>query len=450
MSRTDRIGVSSRVRLLLWSAAALMAVPLAASALPVQAGSTTCSSAAGKCVLVDVTPPSLPGGASAAFTVTLTNEASTQQLGSADITAPAGFPVQAVTVPPGVSVDVVGNLIELRNLGLSPAQTLTLTVDTTTSPCVAGTYTWTVQAKQSNDFQGPPGNAFAVDPGSELTTTVTGTGCHLTFLAQPADAQVTLGISSVAGDPTAAPVAVAVEDSQGQVVPVPPLTIGLSITTGTGPSGATLGGAVTATTSGGIASFAYPTISQSWLGYQLTAQSSGIQPGVSAAFNIDDVLTACAPGARCSGTDSNAATEPTGKVTSTTVSASSGNGSSADLLGISVGVPNISCAGYTAVSATAMSDVTGSDRTSTISLEIGKALVNQSPNNGASFYQVCFGSSVTFVDRSGQSISPGGTGLLPDCSGSTPAPCVVSRTKTKAGQVVLTFVAPAGDPFYRG
>jgi hypothetical protein len=41
------------------------------------------------------------------------------------------------------------------------------------------------------------------------------------------------------------------------------------------------------------------------------------------------------------------------------------------------------------------------------------------------------------------------TGLLARCSPRTSAPCIVSRTKTRAGQVLLT-VRSTGDPIFRG
>jgi hypothetical protein len=72
-------------------------------------------------------------------------------------------------------------------------------------------------------------------------------------------------------------------------------------------------------------------------------------------------------------------------------------------------------------------------------------------------WQICFASTRPFVAQGGHTTSTtlriGGTayytGLLARCSPRTSAPCIVSRTKTRAGQVLLT-VRSTGDPIFRG
>src|SRR5262249_4763340 len=39
-------------------------------------------------------------------------------------------------------------------------------------PCAAGAYAWKLKVKQSNDFNGPPGNDFTAVAPQQLTTTV--------------------------------------------------------------------------------------------------------------------------------------------------------------------------------------------------------------------------------------------------------------------------------------
>src|SRR5437762_99081 len=83
----------------------------------------------------------------------LTNEASTQRLGSVQITAPTGFVITGV---PGAASFTSSSALFL-NLALAPSATITLTV-TAVLPCSGGSYQWGIEAKQSNDFSGPPGN----------------------------------------------------------------------------------------------------------------------------------------------------------------------------------------------------------------------------------------------------------------------------------------------------
>jgi hypothetical protein len=83
----------------------------------------------------------------------------------------------------------------------------------------------------------------------------------------------------------------------------------------------------------------------------------------------------------------------------------------------------------------------------TATLQIDKSVVQVQPNNGASFYRVCYESPTPFVDASGATVT---LGLLPSCSAvANVAPCQQSVTKTKAGDVIETVLLPAGDPRFR-
>jgi hypothetical protein len=80
-------------------------------------------------------------------------------------------------------------------------------------------------------------------------------------------------------------------------------------------------------------------------------------------------------------------------------------------------------------------------------VRIDKVVVQAQPNNGVSFYRVCYESPTSFTDRNGATVT---LGLLPDCPAvSGQAPCVMSMTKTKAGDVIETLKLPAGDPRFR-
>jgi hypothetical protein len=108
-------------------------------------------------------------------TATFVNETAHQRLGSADLTAPSGYALTSATASQG-SATVVGNVVELRNLGLMPGQSVTVTIQLASSTC--STHEWTVQAKQANNFSGPPGNNLTLDTAnSNLNTAVCGVPC---------------------------------------------------------------------------------------------------------------------------------------------------------------------------------------------------------------------------------------------------------------------------------
>jgi hypothetical protein len=108
---------------------------------------------------------------------------------------------------------------------------------------------------------------------------------------------------------------------------------------------------------------------------------------------------------------------------------------------------------------------------------IDKAVVQVTPENGASKYRVCYSSPDRFTDRTGN-LAPADpwttpdqngdigptmyfgntqtwyTGLLPDCANKKDpppgqAPCVISWTGNSAGDRIGTFVTPPGDPSIR-
>ena len=146
-----------------------------------------------------ISPSSAAGGSSTSFTITIRDcgagspapcnagTVSTQYLGSANVTFPAGFSslsVQSVSPPAGKvwTAAISGNVVQLRNSGsntsyaLAPGQAVVVTVKATT-PSGCASYPVATQAKQSNDFSGTPGNDFnlvgtqpsvTVSPGSTL------------------------------------------------------------------------------------------------------------------------------------------------------------------------------------------------------------------------------------------------------------------------------------------
>lgn len=110
------------------------------------------------------------------FTFTLTNLAKTQMIGAANLMAPAHFtitPGQTLTPSPRGDATIDGSTIALRDLGLMPGETATLTF-LATPASEPGVYTWLLDARQANDFRGS-GNSFSPDPDNvNLMTTVVG------------------------------------------------------------------------------------------------------------------------------------------------------------------------------------------------------------------------------------------------------------------------------------
>jgi hypothetical protein len=89
-----------------------------------------------------------------------------------------------------------------------------------------------------------------------------------------------------------------------------------------------------------------------------------------------------------------------------------------------------------------------------VQVEIPKATVQQA-KVGASGWQICYASTQTFPAVTGTTgtTTVGGTtyntGQLLSCQNTPVAPCVLSRTKDNAGDVLVTFLA-LGDPLGKG
>jgi len=429
-------------------AGVLVAAALVAPAVAL-AGSTSsssCGSSAGKCFAVAITPASVAAGASQSFSFTVTNEATTQQLGSVKITAPSGF---AITAAPGAASVSSGSAM-FTSLAVQPAGHATLSV-TATAPCAGGSYTWGMEVKQSNDFSGPPGNDYQLDTANStpLSGTATGT-CSLAFSGEPAGTAVghviTTGINSSGG-----PVQVEVLDGNGHIATSSgaPITVGFASNPGSG----SLSGTTTVNASAGVASFTDLSISAAGVGYALLATSPGIASATSMPpFPIYGSLGGCS--GSCSGSAS-------GKTTAGSVTTSSGT--AGDLLGVGLGGVSYTCnSTYQPVSDPVNVDLLDASGNPlfgqfTAVLTIFKSTVQASGHPGASTWQVCYADTSSFTPRPGTTLGDatiGGvhyfTGLLPDCANTQPvAPCVSARNKNNAGDVLVTIMA-SGDLVFRG
>jgi hypothetical protein len=444
-------------------------IPLLAS--PAGAGSTLCSSSAGKCYSLAITASPTTGGYDTAyagtlttFSFTFTNEAGTQTLGSVKITAPTGFQIDpALTSTPTGSVTAGSSSALFTNLGVAPGGSIALTV-TATTPCAGGAYAWGLVVKQSNDFSGPPGNDFSGPTSAnaaDVTVSANGTGCQLEFASQPAGTTINTNITSAFDNPAGAPVVVQVVNSNGQdaIGASVPVTIQYYNTMTD-----TLSGSVTVDTNPatGAATFSNDlSLGTAVVGDELYATSPGMTgaasctaPSVgagyclSAPFTIYDTLQNCVNNQCASGTLSG----------NKTTGSASGTGLDSLYLGLGFLGTQVqySCAGYTAVSDTLEFQILGSNGipqnsdNAVVTLEIDKSLVKPSPNGpGVSAWQVCYASPNKWNGYT-QTENSLYVGLLPDCASSAgPAPCILAKNKDNAGDIVLTVLS-TGDPVFRG
>lgn len=444
-----------RGRVSLWVVLAMVAAAGAVSH-GVTASATACT---GKCALGDLSPSSLAAGSTTTIDFALTNEANPQSLGSADLVAPSGLVIPPSQQPSvggstgTASVSSDGTTLLLRNLSLPPGATATVAFEVT-APCAAASTAWSLVVKQANNFSGQPGNNFAIDSSSQLTTTVSGS-CSLFFSAQPTNAVVSTNITSHGFAPAGAAVAVEAEDGMGH--PVPGVTVTVSLL----PGGATLSGNLSSSTdSSGIATFGSLSINQT--GYlQLQASAAGFPSAPSSGFQITNTAQVCSSDP-CS-------TSSSGKAdgaSATAINEASGDVLSLGLGGFAYSCDNSSQGFYKSVSQPIGTDVWQSDGSTIdtaangqVTIEIFKSTVKMSPNHGASAFQICYASTDSFTPLPGTStltiVAPGSItlyyGLLPDCGNSSPAPvpCVLSRNKDNAGDVVISFLG-TGDFWGQG
>jgi hypothetical protein len=123
-------------------------------------------------------------GDTVAITLKLSNKATTQSLGSADVTFPSVLDVETAPAPTSSAgtISITGNKVSLRNLSL-PSKTGAVTFTVTVSADSIGSNKQiTAIVKQSNNFNdtGGSANLFTLKPGTSLPK-VTVQGCYGTI-----------------------------------------------------------------------------------------------------------------------------------------------------------------------------------------------------------------------------------------------------------------------------
>jgi len=231
-------------------------------------------------------------------------------------------------------------------------------------------------------------------------------------------------------------VVVHVDKSPGVVDPAYHGTVTLSYAAN--PNHAPLPSGNTVTAVKGVATFSNLTFSAVGFNFELLATSAvGTTSPASAPFDIGTQVVNCPPGSSCqSGTVSSGGT-------SGSAVAAAGSNSDA-LVATAGGFPLLSCTKLGGV-------ISFSDqaRSLVITLTLDKALVQQANPNGASDFNICWGSATPFATLNGVPLTQANNefeGLLPDCVTNGPVPCVAHRNKDNAGEEVITVDAPGGDP----
>jgi len=375
----------------------------------------------------------LAAGAPYDFAFTLTNDAhSPQAFGSAKIVVPVGYSLGAMSTNVGnfhAAADLGGNILVTSTgptgTGIAPGASVTVTVRVTTPVHGSCAVSWTTFVKQSNDFSGT-GNDY--QPADAAPSTTAG-GNSLSVTRQPTTTQWNTAMSP-------GPI-VAVVDPCGNAVTS--FTSDITVTDGLGLLAT--GGTVAAVA--GAATFSNLTFSDFGVTDTLTASVPGFAPVTTDPFDIVQSLVSCDAGKACS-------SGTLGDSGSTTlVSITANSGPTADHLATTLKglnttglFPGCDASGEPPLGAVVTFTVT--TRSKTVTMTLPKVYVNQIPNNGTPFMDICLDVPVghEFVDKFGHLTT---TGLLPDCSTVIVVSCVSARKKN-AGNEVVTFKLPPGDP----
>jgi hypothetical protein len=366
-----------------------------------------------------------PVATTATYTLKLTNDgSSTHNLGSANVYVPAGFTVGSVAAaqaPTGrswsASLSSDGSVIELRAATLSDtlapgehvSSSLTLQV-----PCTSGE--WRSLAKQSNDFNGFPGNDFKLAGDAPVVTAAPGAATTLAFGTQPGVTQVATAISPA--------VTVEATDACGN-----PAAGEVAIAIGTNPANGTLTGTTSkALDADGVATFSDLKIDEAGTGYTLAAGSAGLS-ALSTSFNVVDYL--CRSSLVCEASDA------PGTTTVTTPGPPSGGAMGLSFDGFA---PGFTCAGaplFTSVGSLATIEPFSYVKPIQVTTRWAKSVA---PGTGVANFVLCWSETGIGYAVAGACTKKGAlpTGIKL---------CELSRSRNGVGDLVLTFLIAPADPY---
>ncbi len=379
------------------------------------------------------------------FTITNTSKGSQAvPFGSLQLQAPTGISISGAqienkpdTFNANTPLGVTASTVTLTSTGptgsgVAPNSSVTISVNgSATSGVCPGT--WGVRVKQSNDFSGN-GNDFLAQ--NTVSTPVAG-GTQLVWTTPPIDTEFDL-------DMTPSPV-VTLKDACGNGVPITgtPTLTDFAHTVNT----------PTATVSGATATFGGVQFSDYGFSDTLTATANGVSV-TSDPFQVYQWYRDCASNGCKTGTLS-------GPLGETLVGITVDPASTADKLNVNVkgraaDVNDGRCSNVSDIEPPLGELVSFNiaNHSKTVTVTLPKTYVNQVPNNGTPFMDICLdvgSTGVAFYDKNHYVTDPSTAkttfGLLPDCSmtGLDGGPCITSRKKN-AGNEIITLTAPAGDP----
>lgn len=405
---------------------------------------------------LSIAPGSVASGSQPALSATFTNKYNTT-LGSANLTAPAGFTVVGAALSSGAGTAAVsGNTVQLRNLALAPNKSRSLTV-TVATPCTAATSTWTAVVKTGGGFTGDTWGLSGAVP----KTTTTG-ACSTRFVQQP-PADVSSGAQF--------PVKVELLDGAGSRRSSTS-AISLTLITRSGGAG-TLGGVTSANAVAGLASLSPSITGPDQSVYALQASSPG-STTTSSSTSIDTEVhrnvTVCTEDADCQAFARNdgVVDGSTPYFVSYLLQAFADGGIDATTLFLDFNVgPALDCDLLPGVAYDEVSPDTvvwdGARRGKRGTLTMSKSLLARRNILHPVQMQFCYGGPYSFTTWNGtaataEDFDGNGTadrykGLLPACVGPvfTP-PCIVDRQIGGDGNgvVVVDFPDVDGDPYGRG
>ena len=275
---------------------AALVLAVAAIVVPV----TMATAAPEKIFTITMSPSSIPAGATN-VTVTATFQNATPS-GNSTINslklAATGAPGATITSATGTGTEVVaadGRSVSVSGIPpVKPGKTYVLTMKLTTpaqTSCSGTSITWNGSAWTGNSFSG---DTLRFVPESSSVTTSVGASCELRFVQgrQPADAVQGTTITSEAGNPSGAPVQVALFTG-ASVATWFTGSVSLAITDDSTGTGALSGEDETAVA--GTATFDELSITAAGQ-YRLVATGAGISSDPSSSFTISETALTCEPG----------------------------------------------------------------------------------------------------------------------------------------------------------
>jgi hypothetical protein len=275
---------------------AALVLAVAAIVVPV----TIATAAPEKVFTLTMSPSSIPAGATN-VTVTATFKNATPS-GNSSINsvklAATGVPGATITSATGSGTEVVaadGRSVSVSGIPpVKPGKTYVLTMKLTTpaqTSCSGASITWSGMAWTGSSFSG---DTFRFVPESSSVTTSVGASCELRFVQgrQPADAVQGTTITSEVGNPSGAPVQVALFTG-ASVATWFTGSVSLAITDDSTGTGTLSGGSETAVA--GTATFDELSITTAGE-YSLVATGAGISSDPSSLFTISETALTCEDG----------------------------------------------------------------------------------------------------------------------------------------------------------